>query len=269
MKDPALNAAHPGEILSEDFLKPFNISQYWLAREIHLPARRVNEMKTNTICNILEGGSKTARVMTVVLFVMMGMRVALGGVGGSISTNMPIDDQVVMALSKVASEDDAPGLATLVSTGFAHRQQIIQSLIKIIDNPQSTAYAKGCAAHYLGGMRALEAVDSLAAHITNSPPGANPSRSAFHELAYGEFLPSVSALIKIGTPAIPAVIRNLAESDVEAVRGCSMIVLQSIDGDKSIVQLRLQKAFDAQTDATKKARLESALKSLTVIPANK
>jgi addiction module HigA family antidote len=44
MKDPALNPVHPGEILLEDFLKPLRISQYRLAREIHVPARRVNEI---------------------------------------------------------------------------------------------------------------------------------------------------------------------------------------------------------------------------------
>jgi addiction module HigA family antidote len=44
MKDPALNPVHPGEILLEDFLKPLAISQYRLAKEIHVPSRRVNEI---------------------------------------------------------------------------------------------------------------------------------------------------------------------------------------------------------------------------------
>ena len=44
MKDPALKPVHPGEILLEDFLKPLCISQYRLARDIHVPARRVNEI---------------------------------------------------------------------------------------------------------------------------------------------------------------------------------------------------------------------------------
>lgn len=44
MKDPALKPMHPGEILLEDFLKPLSISQYRLAKEIHVPARRVNEI---------------------------------------------------------------------------------------------------------------------------------------------------------------------------------------------------------------------------------
>lgn len=35
---------HPGEILIEEFLKPFGISQNKLAREIKVPPRRVNEI---------------------------------------------------------------------------------------------------------------------------------------------------------------------------------------------------------------------------------
>jgi len=34
----------PGEILLEDFLKPMDISQYRLAKEIGVPTRRVNEI---------------------------------------------------------------------------------------------------------------------------------------------------------------------------------------------------------------------------------
>jgi addiction module HigA family antidote len=44
MKDPVLNPVHPGEILLEDFLKPMAISQYRLAKDIHVPLRRVNEI---------------------------------------------------------------------------------------------------------------------------------------------------------------------------------------------------------------------------------
>ena len=35
---------HPGEILFEEFLKPMNISQYQLAKDISVPARRINEI---------------------------------------------------------------------------------------------------------------------------------------------------------------------------------------------------------------------------------
>ncbi len=35
---------HPGEILMEEFLKPMSISQYRLAKDITVPARRINEI---------------------------------------------------------------------------------------------------------------------------------------------------------------------------------------------------------------------------------
>ena len=35
---------HPGEILLEEFLEPLGISQYRLAKEIHVPPRRINEI---------------------------------------------------------------------------------------------------------------------------------------------------------------------------------------------------------------------------------
>ena len=35
---------HPGEVLLEEFLKPMGISQYRLAKDITVPARRINEI---------------------------------------------------------------------------------------------------------------------------------------------------------------------------------------------------------------------------------
>ena len=39
---------HPGEILLEEFLKPLDISQYRLAKDINVPARRINEIVHGT-----------------------------------------------------------------------------------------------------------------------------------------------------------------------------------------------------------------------------
>lgn len=38
------NPVHPGEVLGEEFLKPMGISQYRIARDIGVPARRINEI---------------------------------------------------------------------------------------------------------------------------------------------------------------------------------------------------------------------------------
>ena len=39
---------HPGEVLLEEFLAPMTISQYRLAKDISVPARRINEIVHGT-----------------------------------------------------------------------------------------------------------------------------------------------------------------------------------------------------------------------------
>lgn len=41
-------AIHPGEILQEEFLIPFNLSEYRLAKDLNIPARRINEIVHGT-----------------------------------------------------------------------------------------------------------------------------------------------------------------------------------------------------------------------------
>jgi addiction module HigA family antidote len=43
-----LAPVHPGEVLLEEFLQPMSLSQYRLAKEIHVPARRINEIVHGT-----------------------------------------------------------------------------------------------------------------------------------------------------------------------------------------------------------------------------
>lgn len=44
LKDELLENPHPGEILLEEFLKPMKLSQNALARAVHVPPRRINEL---------------------------------------------------------------------------------------------------------------------------------------------------------------------------------------------------------------------------------
>jgi addiction module HigA family antidote len=43
-KSSLLANPHPGEILLEEFLKPMGLSQNALARAVHVPPRRINEI---------------------------------------------------------------------------------------------------------------------------------------------------------------------------------------------------------------------------------
>lgn len=44
MRTAKISIVHPGEILNEEFLKHFEISQYRLAKDISVPPRRINEI---------------------------------------------------------------------------------------------------------------------------------------------------------------------------------------------------------------------------------
>jgi antitoxin HigA-1 len=43
-EETIMEPVHPGEILLEEFLKPLSLSQYHLAKELSVPARRINEI---------------------------------------------------------------------------------------------------------------------------------------------------------------------------------------------------------------------------------
>jgi addiction module HigA family antidote len=43
-----MTPVHPGEVLHEEFLAPMEISQYRLAKDISVPARRINEIVHGT-----------------------------------------------------------------------------------------------------------------------------------------------------------------------------------------------------------------------------
>ena len=44
MSSKKIQPVHPGEVLLEEFLKPMGISHYRVAKDISVPARRVNEI---------------------------------------------------------------------------------------------------------------------------------------------------------------------------------------------------------------------------------
>ena len=44
MPSKKLAPIHPGEVLLEEFLKPLEISQYRLAKDLSVPPRRINEI---------------------------------------------------------------------------------------------------------------------------------------------------------------------------------------------------------------------------------
>ncbi len=48
MADKRFPPIHPGEILLKEFLEPMGVSQYRLAKDVHVSARRINEIAHGT-----------------------------------------------------------------------------------------------------------------------------------------------------------------------------------------------------------------------------
>jgi hypothetical protein len=191
------------------------------------------------------------------LFALASTQAALGQVENK-TANSAVDERILSAL-QTSESDNLWSFGSLFSQDLHHRQEIVRGLIAILDDPKAKGYAKGYAAYYLGVMHASEAVDRLADAITNSLPATghlniddSPWRAD----------PAAHALRVIGIPSIPALIRNLAESDDGRVRVVSLGILNGIENDKDISTLRLQKAIKAETDPKKQARLRAAIGAL-------
>lgn len=54
---------HPGEVLLEEFLQPLGISQYRLAKDLHVPPRRINETLHGTRCVTADMALRLARYL--------------------------------------------------------------------------------------------------------------------------------------------------------------------------------------------------------------
>lgn len=52
---------HPGEVLQEEFLKPFGITQYRVAKDIGMPPRRINEIVHGTRAMTADTALRLAR----------------------------------------------------------------------------------------------------------------------------------------------------------------------------------------------------------------
>ena len=180
----------------------------------------------------------------------------------NVYTNKITYDTIIASI-RAGNSDDFDPLALNV---IKERDQYIYVLLNMFRDTRASDYQKCAVAYFLGEVHAETAVNDLVSNIT-----LHVNTSAFSPWHVIAHWPSVTgALVKIGTPAIPALIKNLQESDDAKVVDFSLKVLYQIEGDKDVVQLRLQKALDAQQDATKKTRLQAAIKSLPEIkiPSN-
>lgn len=157
-------------------------------------------------------------------------------------------------LGKLTDQD----LVMLVQDSRQHLHQIQEALLTKLgsENEDVNFYA----AYLLGEYRFPQAANSLARVIALKDKVRSTMKRKSEWL--WDRYPAMEALIKIGNPSIPAVIRNLEESDDAEVRDLSLKVLQHIETDSEVAQLRLRRASEAQANPEKKARLQSGLQAL-------
>ena len=151
----------------------------------------------------------------------------------------------------------------------AMRRQLGTRLMKRLTEKNAFNWDQIEAAYYLGEMRYAEASDVLSSNITLIWDYTAAPMNHLWPYVPEWGSAALEALVKIGSPCLPAVIRNLAESDDVKTRELSLKVVYRIDGDKDIAGLRLQKALKAEKDMQKQARLQQAMKDLEGISLGK
>ncbi len=204
-------------------------------------------------------GCNPVLVLTVVF-----MATTLLGAAEAGGTNRTLDEEIVesiRATAQVGTHSASAGVRdvdTLFYEESSHRKRLIQDLLSVLTDPKSPNESKCYSAYYLGVLHATAATETLAAQITNQVwTGGSMSRREAEWRAGPSY-----ALFLIGAPAIPALLRNLAEKDDPRTRQASLRAVLLIENDKDVVQLRLQKALKAEPDPEKQARLQAAIKAL-------
>jgi len=183
--------------------------------------------------------------------------VCLTGVVGCGKTEKPSGDHLVQMRSDNQAERETASQAILEK-----RTRTIGDLEKIVREFVGDETRKGTAKTaivLLGKLRATEAVPLLADNINVYVFYKSTKRTQSPEDAF----PCVGALTGIGKPSIPAMINNLATSEVEKVRELSARVIRNVEGTE-IGRIVLEKAIEEQGDRGKKARLTAALEYMQV-----
>jgi hypothetical protein len=175
------------------------------------------------------------------------------------NSDMDISFQKILNSVQMAS-GDVERIQDISYQYNAQKRELIKKLLETLKNAKASNLNRGMAAYYLGEAHAAEAINALANNITLKI-GVEPT-SFYSGLPLVSGFTARNALIKIGNLSVPAMLQNIAESDDTKVRELSLEVIQQIDNDKDISQLRLQKAIKAEMDTQKQARLQAALKAL-------
>jgi hypothetical protein len=201
------------------------------------------------------------KAITLIFAVLVAYALIIPAVRGADGISEQDIPRRLRGLAKLTDKERA----ALVDNNDKNLQQTQETLIEALRSGDGEV--KLYAAYLLGSYRFSKAAESLARNVSLQDK-VRPTKARTRQWFWDSY-PALEALIKIGSPAIPAVITNLTQNDDAEVRRLSLKALRHIDRDDDIVGLRLQKALDAQLDATAKARLQLALDSLKEAKAHR
>lgn len=140
------------------------------------------------------------------------------------------------------------------------RKELIQTLLAIVEGTNAVS-EKFPAIDVLGYYRAAEAASILASHLewdaAAPKDGTTPPPIEVDKI----FAPVSSALQEIGLPAIAPLLQRIVETDDIGILQRCVSICNRIEGH-DVTQFRLQGLLSKETDAKKKARIESALAAL-------
>lgn len=182
---------------------------------------------------------------------------------------------MILATQPIFSADvatDNPKIEILRSDNYLERQKAlldlrnqretdIRKLMNILEG-SFPPEVKLDAARALGSFRAVEAVGALVNNMALELQAKPEPQGMFSwdEMKAGMW-PVSTALERIGSPAIPALMEHIALSDDAKLMGKYVSILWTIDG-YDIAKVRLQAAYQAEQNAERKVRLQSALRQL-------
>jgi len=186
---------------------------------------------------------------------MKGLCIALIGIGVVASTGKDLKDDTGTngeRIARIAGLGNKERMELVEE--LANERVVIQgNLINQLGGSQSkrTTFA---AAFLLGLYRMEQSVDHLSKFIALE----NEETELSGRIPLWGHYPVAEALIRIGKPAIPAMLRNIETSDTAKVRELSIQVIRYVEGHE-IGRIILEKQLAQATDSRTRRQFETAL----------
>lgn len=163
------------------------------------------------------------------------------------------EKEITELMQKLERLDD-PARMRLLSDVDGQRRELLSALLKQAGTASSPV-VQAAAIFLIGRYRLSDGAAELARRIDFAPP---VQRIPEPEPLWEKY-PAMEALIAIGQPAIPQVIRLLAGDQNPLRRSLALKVLRYVDNDPDISRFRLKRAEAQEGDPGRKAMLGRAL----------